>query len=64
MKLSEYIFKEYNKGSSALAEEDIERWIVEWYRESFNEVGCDGDIPKPRMPPSWLANWRKIEEDG
>ena len=61
MKLSEYIFKEYNKSVSALCVEDIELWIVKWYRSEFNEVGCDGDIPKSRMPPAWLANWRECE---
>ena len=44
--------------SDYFTENDVEKWIVEWYRSEFNEVGCDGDIPKPRMPPSWLANWR------
>jgi hypothetical protein len=61
MKLSEYIFKEYNKGSSALSEDDIERWIVEWYRDSFKEVGCKEVVAK-RQPPTWLADWRKIED--
>tara|TARA_Y100000296_G_scaffold87428_1_gene133719 strand:+ start:7563 stop:7760 length:198 start_codon:yes stop_codon:yes gene_type:complete len=63
MKLSEYIFKEYNKGASALSEEDIEKWIIEWYNESFKEIGCDGTIPKARMPPSWLADWRKHNDN-
>jgi len=58
VKLSDYILNKYEKSSSALSSDDIEKWIVDWYRSSFNEVGCDGDIPKPRMPPSWLANWR------
>ena len=34
---------------------DIEKWIVEWYKEEFNEVGDDDE---PRAPPIWLANWR------
>ena len=41
------------------SEDDIEKWIVDWYNESFTEIGCDGPISKGRMPPSWLANWRK-----
>ena len=42
----------------ARTEEQIEEWIVEWYRSEFKEIGCDkGDTQ--RMPPSWLANWRK-----
>ena len=64
MKLNEYIFKRIinmsdpDTMSDYFTENDVEKWIVEWYRSSFNEVGCDGDLPKPRMPPSWLANWR------
>ena len=77
MKLNEYIFKEMIKIQNArptdrpqmypsgiyFTKDEVEKWIVEWYRSSFNEVGCDGDLPKPRMPPSWLANWRKHIED-
>ncbi len=70
MKLSEYIFQEYNKGASALTVDDIERWIVEWYSSTFKKVGCDGEVDDKyegdtsRLPPSWLANWRKhIELD-
>ena len=68
MKLSEYIHSKMGPPHAitwrAHKEKDIEKWIVEWYRSEFNEVGCDGDIPKPRMPPSWLANWREhIELD-
>jgi hypothetical protein len=65
MKLSEYLLKKLIKINrlvdpiGALTSFDIERWIIEWYKSEFNEVGCDGDIPKPRMPPTWLANWRK-----
>ena len=68
MKLNEYIFKRFmnmsdpDTMSDYFTENDVEKWIVEWYRSSFNEVGCDGDLPKPRMPPSWLANWRKVME--
>ena len=60
MKLSEYIFQEYNKGSSALTADDIERWICEWYRNSFKEVGCE-EVVAARQPPTWLANWREHE---
>ena len=69
MKLNEYIFKRImnmsdpDTMSDYFTENDVEKWIVEWYRSEFNEVGCDGDIPKPRMPPSWLANWRINELD-
>ena len=64
MKLNEYIFKKFmnmsdpDTMSDYFTENDVEKWIVEWFRSEFNEVGCDGDIPNPRMPPSWLANWR------
>ena len=38
-------------------EEQIEEWIVEWYRsEDF-----DGTA-EPRMPPSWLAVWKRNEK--
>ena len=39
--------------------DDIEKWIIEWYRLSFKEIGCDGTVPTLRNPPMWLANWRK-----
>ena len=66
MKLNKFIYEKLKfleatfKSTDAenVTSDDIEKWIVDWYRSSFNEVGCDGDIPKPRMPPSWLANWR------
>ena len=70
MKLNEYIFKEYTKGASALTPDDIERWIVEWDMTEFTKVGCDGELDDKyegetaRLPPVWLANWRKhIELD-
>ena len=47
-KLSEYIFKEYNKSASALSIDNIEQWIFEWYKTEFNKT-----------PPMWLVNWRK-----
>ena len=64
MKLNEYIFERINELDYLIhneipSEDVIEKWIVDWYRSSFNEVGCDGDIPSPRNPPMWLANWRK-----
>ena len=63
MKLSEYLHsKMCCKGKYYLetrTEEQIEEWIVEWYRNSFNEIGCDGTIAQPRVPPSWLAVWKR-----
>ena len=64
MKLNEYIYErimnmfDTDTMSDYFSEEDIEKWIVDWYNKSFTEIGCDGPIGKPRMPPSWLANWR------
>ena len=68
MKLNEYLYEKImnmsdpHTMSDYFSKDDVEKWIVEWYGSSFNEVGCDGDLPKPRMPPSWLANWRKVME--
>ena len=64
MKLNEYIYEKImnmsdpHTMSDYFSKDDVEKWIVEWYGSSFNEVGCDGDIPSPRTPPMWLANWR------
>ena len=62
MKLSEYIFNSLmNAARSGLeanrppTEEDIERWIVEWYGKKFKQPNLEG---KPALPPLWLANWR------
>ena len=71
MKLNEYLYEKIYAESRKMFEDEeceplsadgIEKWIVDWYRASFHTVGCDGDLPKPRMPPSWLANWRINEE--
>ena len=62
MNLNEYIFNKISELELLEmypSEDDIEKWIVDWYNESFTEIGCDGPISKGRMPPSWLANWRK-----
>ena len=34
-----------------LTKENINTWIVEWYKEQFD-----------RAPPQWLASWRDEEE--
>ena len=72
MKLNKYIVKKLNEtwpSKGIPTEEDMEDWITDWYMGTFQEVGCDGDIPKPRGPPMWLAGPRwydrrqqKIEE--
>ena len=58
----EEIIKKKRAKLSENTEEQIEEWIVEWYRSEFNEVGCDGSVAQSRMPPSWLAVWRRDEE--
>ena len=71
MKLNEYLYEKIYSESRKMFEDEeceplsadtIEQWIIEWYILSFKEIGCDGTIPKPRMPPSWLANWKKFKE--
>jgi len=81
MKLNEYLFKKIVKIQNArpsdrpqmypsgiyFTSDEVEKWIVEWYRLSFRKVGCDGEVDeayedKSRLPPSWLANWRNHVE--
>ena len=64
MKLSEFIFNKLMDGArSGLAanrpptEEDIERWIVEWYGKTFKQPNLEG---KPALPPLWLADWQPL----
>ena len=76
MKLNEYIFKRFmnmsdpDTMSDYFTENDVEKWIVEWYMRTFKKVGCDGELDDKyegetaRLPPMWLANWRKyIDEE-
>ena len=76
MKLNEYIFKRImnmsdpDTMSDYFTENDVEKWIVEWYMRTFKKVGCDGELDDKyegetaRLPPMWLANWRKyIDEE-
>ena len=74
MKLNKYIYEKLdeigNIGEwSDITAEEVEDWIVDWYMDAFQEVGCDGDKTKARAPPMWLAGsrWydrraRKIKE--
>lgn len=72
MKLNEYLYEKIYAESrkmmltgeeyEEMSADNIEKWIVDWYNESFKEIGCDGTIPKARMPPMWLADWRKVWE--
>jgi hypothetical protein len=41
--------------SDYFTEDDVEKWIVEWYRTTFKNDA---------LPPQWLADWRKFMEDG
>ena len=44
MKLSDYILDKYEKSSSALNSDDINKWVIEWYEIKFK-----------RAPPIWLS---------
>ncbi len=65
MKLSKYIRDMLHETwpSEGIPDEDtVEEWIVDWYSGEFKEVGCDGPIARPRLPPSWLAVWKRKGE--
>ena len=57
MKLNEYIFKRImnmsdpDTMSDYFTEDDVEKWIVDWYESTFKWQG------KKKRPPMWLANW-------
>ena len=57
MKLSEFIYNKIGRRFwvSLYREEDIEKWIVDWYESEFNWQG------KKKRPPMWLADWRKYD---
>ena len=61
MKLNEYIFKRImnmsdpDTMSDYFTENDVEKWIVEWYESTFNWQG------KKKRPPMWLADWKEPE---
>ena len=73
MKLNEYLYKKIRKRLGYLeapifsgithepfSKNDIEKWIVDWYRGEFSEIGS-GKTNIRRAPPLWLANWRHNE---
>ena len=65
MKLNEFIYEKfmlYNRIELSFNENEIEKWIVDWYNGAFKEVGCTSPTGKHRQPPSWLADWRKHVE--
>ena len=60
MKLNKYIhgkMLEVEYEALPWTEEDIEQWIIDWYMDTFQEVGC-GSEAKTRPPPMWLAGPR------
>ena len=66
MKLSEFLHKKMGPPHAitwrSRTEEQIEDCIVECYSSEFNKVGCEGTVAQPRMPPSWLAVWKREDE--
>jgi len=66
MKLNEYLHKKLMEirvledPLKALTSSDIEKWIVDWYINEFDEIGS-GRTNIRRVPPLWLANWRHNE---
>ena len=50
MKLSEYILHKYEQGSAALSIDDVDIWIVEWYRHEFHKA-----------PPMWLTRGSDVK---
>ena len=60
MKLNEYIYQRIinmsdpDTMSDNFTEDDVEKWIVAWYRNTFKNDA---------LPPQWLANWRINELD-
>ena len=64
MKLNEYIFKRImnmsdpDTMSDYFTEDDVEKWIVQWYNNTFKELDNEN---KPRGPPMWLADWRIVK---
>ena len=70
MKLNKFIYEKLDvianvSDWSDISADEIEEWIVDWYMDTFQEVGCDGGIPKARSPPMWLAgkDWSKREKE-
>ena len=58
MKLSEFIYQQlaaFLPLDPIPTEEEIEKWIVEWYGKTFKQPNREG---KPALPPLWLADWQ------
>ena len=73
MKLNKYIHSkmlEVEYEALPWSEDDIEQWIIDWYMDTFQEIGIGREgTAKARAPPMWLAGprWynrrdRKIKE--
>jgi hypothetical protein len=72
MKLNEYLYEKIYAESRKMFQDEeceplsadgIEKWIVEWYKETFKQVDSEGEKEdSSRLPPMWLANWRKYIE--
>jgi hypothetical protein len=73
MKLNKYIHSkmlEVEYEALPWSEDDIEVWIIDWYMDTFQEIGLGKEgKAKARSPPMWLAGprWydrrdRKIKE--
>ena len=64
MKFNKYIYAQLEKKqirfleNEDITEDDIEDWIVEWYNDTFKELGKPEEKDKPRGPPMWLAGPR------
>ena len=64
MKLNKYIYAKLEERqirfleNEAVTEDDIDDWIVEWYNDTFKELGKPEGKDKPRGPPMWLCGPR------
>jgi len=64
MKLNKYIYAKLKEGNEdymgyEASEEDIEGWIIDWYKDTFQEIGLGNEgKAKARSPPMWLAGPR------
>ncbi len=63
MKLNKYLYKKMTERRHEelhpLTEEDIEDWIIDWYKDTFQEIGLGKEgTAKARSPPMWLAGPR------
>ena len=69
MKLNRYIYKkllEVEYENCPWTEEDINDWITDWYKDTFQEIGMSKEgKAKSRAPPMWLAgkDWSIREKE-